>query len=315
MDQQEKFDIVHVKKMERIDSRSFFIDNGSWENCDFYFLHISNFWPKNQQQYIPYQKWPENGSDYALAIRLPIICASCRRRRRSRRIVQQNETDHFTNQLQNDFITIPFNHISDITSQDECKIVFTLHAKNLSYTIEFSNDNKVNFLLQTIVENIHCFVWDPLTNHVKRNYFVVNQNSWIVYDHRSKIEKDEYDYNSSANYCRQSKIGQSKSQPPRPPTPFQRQLNMDPEISRAATTPIPSCSTANLMPQTNAINNDDDEDKNTETNDEVPFWDGDEFDDFDDIEYNYEDLDLSDEDVDPPEPFHYESGDDSDIWN
>ncbi|KAH9418898.1 hypothetical protein DERP_004226 [Dermatophagoides pteronyssinus] len=50
-----------------------------------------------------------------------------------------------------------------------------------------------------------------------------------------------------------------------------------------------------------------------EINDEIFVWNG------EDIvfnpQYNDGDFDLSDEDVNPPEPFYYESGDDTDIWN
>lgn len=53
--------------------------------------------------------------------------------------------------------------------------------------------------------------------------------------------------------------------------------------------------------------------KKLEINDEIFVWNG------EDIvfnqQYNDGDFDLSDEYVNPPEPFHYESGDDTDIWN
>ena len=122
----------------------------SWSNCQFYFLHWSDFWPQPLYDQLIHIPWPKNGCDYAFFI--PTY-------------------DQFDRELK----IIELNTISYIVSVNNV-INLRIPHLNTDYTFGFSSKRIVYSLYESIINLIPCFEFHPNTDYQNGPIIMYNTN-------------------------------------------------------------------------------------------------------------------------------------------
>nr|XP_027200338.1 uncharacterized protein LOC113794415 [Dermatophagoides pteronyssinus] len=218
MQKQQPLDIVQLAEITFVPRNGVFLPEvtKSWKNCEFFFVHKSNFWAEEYWHTIPFHDWPADGSDYAFVFRIS-------------KQPSRNPADQYK--------SIFMNTVYRINSVGKFKIEFSFYEPiRHEYSVEFSNERKLPFLMNVIHQQIPIFRWDAITDFEKNRYWLLNSNLFKpanVPQQKSEEQKAEEEFDE----------WRIPLQPQRPSTKAE---NMDLQIAQAG----PSTSTTTTMPST-----------------------------------------------------------------
>ena len=195
-------DLIQLWEKIRIPNNDDYRAINSFRNCEFRFVHESDYWPDEFRHTIPFHDWPRDGSDYAIVIGM----------------------------ASNQFKSIRMNEVDYIHSIDNQTMI--INTIKIEFIIEFSNKNHMKSFFELIYQKIPCYYWDLIITNMDKNiYCLLNRNFIKLYQQNNNNDQSEEDEDDNIIVHLPPSIppigGQSSSKsvstvdipPPPPPSP------------------------------------------------------------------------------------------------